>query len=577
MLTFSEKFLGYIDENNKVSLLAIKENNIYKKLNDNDKEKYGEIDGSRKNITGKFIEFTICQPNTKVKKYEIYKHNLKRGYKLIRLNNNFSINKDNYLNPIELNNYKEEILPNEVFYFCHEGFIYGPVNYCYNEFKSCNDKPFLDAYDYSDNLVFSLPGEGKEYLFGALGERKERPLDFISEEKLKEWFKSKIIELGEISNKNFYENLDAVFDCYKGEIEEEFAESRFRRIRSLIESSRRNYLGFQEYVRLVENIIEEKYNNQNNSNLSIEQTISDLRQKKEKLEVKIKKLNNDYEEQLNANRVAIEKELNETNNKLEAVKSDYFKVLKDILGDLNNNSVSKKRLIVLHAFEKTDKKFDAQNDIQEICERNLKDGCNQNIDNLWLMVKNYFNKDSELFTHKAIFIPSVSWAYIYGKAIRNCKIFITHVEYDWLHYNDFYHNGIEDVLDSCIQNPDVNNILVFDTLNIVQPESALSLFFDTIAGINPLVPGANILFPNNLKIMATIQSSQPKPDNIGLPLKEETFSKWGFVGEPGAKIPLPKDFFKTGEKAEGFYFTTQNINELLKDKASENGESYYEF
>ena len=77
--------------------------------------------------------------------------------------------------------------------------------------------------------------------------------------------------------------------------------------------------------------------------------------------------------------------------------------------------------------------------------------------------------------------------------------------------------------------------------------------------------------------MATIQSSKQQTDNIGLPIKKETFTKWGFISEPGMKIPLPKEFFESSEGFGGFYFSPQDINRYLKDENSVSGEPYYEF
>ena len=121
------------------------------------------------------------------------------------------------------------------------------------------------------------------------------------------------------------------------------------------------------------------------------------------------------------------------------------------------------------------------------------------------VIKAQFNIDAPLFINKACFIPSVSWAYYYAKAVRNSKLFIIHVEHDWLHYKDFMNNGLSSVLESCYEDEETNHILVLDSLNLTQPECGLQPFLDVISGHSIIIPGIGKAFPKNLKVLATIQ------------------------------------------------------------------------
>ena len=162
------------------------------------------------------------------------------------------------------------------------------------------------------------------------------------------------------------------------------------------------------------------------------------------------------------------------------------------------------------------------------------------------------NKESVLFTRKACFIPSVSWAYFYAKAIRNSKLYLIHVEHDWLHYKDFMNNGLEAVMNSCYENENVNHALVLEPL------------LDIISGYSIIIPGIGKPLPKNLKIFATILPF--KEDNkIGLQLNKENFTHWRGISKIEDKLIISPDFLEinTGEG----YFEPKDIF-MDYDKAS---------
>ena len=162
------------------------------------------------------------------------------------------------------------------------------------------------------------------------------------------------------------------------------------------------------------------------------------------------------------------------------------------------------------------------------------------------VVKEQLNKNSVLFTNRACFIPSVSWAYLYAKAIRNSKLYNIHVEHDWLHYKDFMNNGVASVLTSCYENEDVNHILILDSINLTQPECGLQPLLDVIAGYSLIIPGIGKPFPKNLKVFATIQSCSDE-NRIGLPLNNENFSSWGRIASVDDKLSIESNVLNCEE------------------------------
>lgn len=181
-------------------------------------------------------------------------------------------------------------------------------------------------------------------------------------------------------------------------------------------------------------------------------------------------------------------------------------------------------------------------------------------------IREQLNKTSVLFTHKACFIPSVSWAYLYAKAVRNSKLYTLHVEHDWLHYKDFVNNGLIEIMKSCDENKEVNHVLVLDSLNLTQPECGLKPFLDVIAGYSLILPIFNKTLPVNLKILATIVPFS-EDNKIGLPLNKLSFSNWGQVLKPETKIILPSNFLEC-DTQKGFF----EPNDLAIKSSSQNKE-----
>lgn len=198
---------------------------------------------------------------------------------------------------------------------------------------------------------------------------------------------------------------------------------------------------------------------------------------------------------------------------------------------------------------------------------------NLELDSIPEVLKNQLNKESSLFTNKACFIPSVSWAYLYAKAIRNSKLFIMHVEHDWLHYKDFMNNGLVTVLESCYDNEDVNHVLVFDSLNLTQPECGLQPFLDVIEGHSIIIPGIGKTLPKNLKILATIQDYH-EDNRIGLPLNTNNYSAWGRIASTNDKIIIDSDILDCNENI-GYFEPKDLIVSKINDNSEQVDNGYF--
>ena len=142
---------------------------------------------------------------------------------------------------------------------------------------------------------------------------------------------------------------------------------------------------------------------------------------------------------------------------------------------------------------------------------------------------NFANKLLEVICiYKAIFIKDIRLGIAFAEATGNSKYIIQHVEPDWLHFKDFWQNGLGELWQSAFNNPNQMHFLLLEDINFSSPECYAKPLLDVISGVRKCIPFAKIEFPNNLKILAT--KSPTENPSIGLPLYKQTFSGWGAVG-----------------------------------------------
>lgn len=128
---------------------------------------------------------------------------------------------------------------------------------------------------------------------------------------------------------------------------------------------------------------------------------------------------------------------------------------------------------------------------------------------------------------KCFFVPEISFAVAFAEAAGNTKYIIRQVEPDWLHFKNFWENGLGILWDSSHKEPDILHLLVLEDINLASPECWGRPLFDILAGLRKKIPYGNTSWPSNFKIAATwLPSDNPK---IGLPLYKQTFSQWGAV------------------------------------------------
>lgn len=130
--------------------------------------------------------------------------------------------------------------------------------------------------------------------------------------------------------------------------------------------------------------------------------------------------------------------------------------------------------------------------------------------------------------YKGIFIRDIELGIAFVNATNNARYIIQQVEPDWLHFGDFWNNGLGTIWQSAHKYPEKLHFLILEDINLSSPECYARPLFDIIKGIRNHIPYGKTAFPMNLKILA-IKASTTDPE-IGLPLIEQTFAGWGAVG-----------------------------------------------
>ncbi len=149
--------------------------------------------------------------------------------------------------------------------------------------------------------------------------------------------------------------------------------------------------------------------------------------------------------------------------------------------------------------------------------------------NKYGLFPNYANKLLEVNSlYNAIFVKDIKLALAFVEATGNAKFIIQQVEPNWLHFKDFWNNGLGAIWSSAHKWPEVLHFLLLQDINLSSPECYARPLLDMMNGVRKRIPFAGTTYPKNLKIVGTnISVSEPE---IGLPLIEHTFEGWAAVG-----------------------------------------------
>lgn len=409
----------------------------------------------------------------------------------------------------------------------NDSFVYG----IFDGERSC-----LEKYDVRDKCLLKLIDRGV-FKYGFVCEnslkRNSTKIDCSSSEQLKEWFKKEF----ELDINRF---LTAKPDSFSLE------KVRWQRTRGLIENfilqeddlrgvfERTRNSGFGKIiVEAAKKAIKDDYTKELSDS---DETIRALVEKKRSveneiraLEEKKKDVEHDIEQGALQRKTQLEREFNELNSK----KSELVKDCEE----LNERKAQKEGEI---------KEFEKQKNVLNAEQARIAEENNKKVDKLEKALQNVKEKYSDLIDDLKVIvekkedagvhfyppyeinstgeypwkalpkfskIETIKEAYDYGKMHGPCRIYVMHVEHDWLHYSDFVNHGLLKIWQTASEKTEMHYILVLDCLNLTRPECGMQPLLDSIESNEIPLLGTNLTRPDNLKIVATLL---PKEDEGGI-------------------------------------------------------------
>lgn len=429
----------------------------------------------------------------------------------------------------------------------------------------------------------------KEYFLGnvnALPFKQSGIIDCMDDKQLGEWFKDQLKTCAEAEKflsikKEVFQNFASKFKETNDVIDEirlerakgklDSLEFTFKEIKELLDTNSSLTQVLNDTLKQMKDEYQSSWaSTLEAAKAALNNEINTLTKQRDKLKSDIDSVQTKYSEKekvldtaFQEKKCKIEAQIKELESMRNEVKSQVPQIVKDSFDSIEIEPIE---------FGKAGSTFtileeESAYDFSKLLKENLE------LDNIPEVLKNQLKEDSPLFINKACFIPSVSWAYYYAKAVRNSKLFIMHVEHDWLHYIDFMNNGLASVLESCYENEETNNILVLDSLNLTQPECGLQPFLDVISGYSIIIPGIGKAFPKNLKVLATIQDYH-EDNRIGLPLNTNNYSAWGRIASTNDKIIIDSNILDCNENIG--YFEPKDLKvSKINDNSKQVDNGYF--
>jgi hypothetical protein len=367
-------------------------------------------------------------------------------------------------------------------------------------------------------------------------------LDCMDEKQLFEWFRQLLKQIQpdyvDLLDKNRswrteLPNLFSTTDKEKLEadhirlkrIEEKFDLLELSRndVKTLVDSSEKFKVAFEECLNNHKDEFKENYA------AELSQYKSEIEQQKKELDAEIEKIQN--QKKIEGSSLAkLANQIIEAENKLTEIKENKdriiqdFAIVKEVLQGENqcNNSIQESQNSFV-VEEIIDGKNDSIKTIEEF-EEQLKFHLSKNAINSQFATK----ITNIISTQKAIIVKDIRIGLSIVEATNNAKYIIQQVEPDWLHFKDFWNNGLGEIWNSAHNSPDKFHFLLLEDINMSALECYCRPLLDILAGVRKRIPYGQTPYPNNLKIIATIASFE-EPE-IGLPIYRNTFENWGAIG-----------------------------------------------
>ena len=389
-----------------------------------------------------------------------------------------------------------------------------------------------------DNLI----GVDRKYRLIKKPQGESIILDCMDEKQLFEWFRDLLKQIQPDyvdlldKNRSWRTELPILFSVTDKEkleadkirlkrIEEKFDLLELSRndIKTLVDSSENLKVVFKKCLNNHKDEFKEIYVDE------LSQYKSEIEQQKKELDAEIERIQSQKKAE-ESSLAKLASQVIEAETKLAKIKENKnriiqdFSIIKEVLQGQNQcNNLIQENQNSFVVEEIIEGKNDTIRTIEEF-EEQLKYRLSKNAINPQFSTK----ITNTISTQKAILVKDIKIGLSIVEATNNAKYIIQQVEPDWLHFKDFWNNGLGEIWNSAHNSPDKFHFLLLEDINMSALECYCRPLLDILTGVRKRIPYGQTPYPNNLKIIATIASFE-EPE-IGLPIYRNTFENWGAIG-----------------------------------------------
>lgn len=117
----------------------------------------------------------------------------------------------------------------------------------------------------------------------------------------------------------------------------------------------------------------------------------------------------------------------------------------------------------------------------------------------------------QLAFFKILLVPDVAIAKVIAVACMKCRYSLEYVSATWKSFDDLWQNGLGQIVDECNNNENVMHFLFLQNINLNYLPNYMMPLIDIQKSITSKFPGTDIIFPDNLRIICTIDNGEVMP------------------------------------------------------------------
>lgn len=170
-----------------------------------------------------------------------------------------------------------------------------------------------------------------------------------------------------------------------------------------------------------------------------------------------------------------------------------------------------------------------------------------------------------LVSYGIVLVPDIRIAYAITKATGKCYVKTAYVGVDWQSFKSLWESGLELLIQSCSEHPEVMHYLILQNVNLSYMPSYIQPLLDASEEFTLYFPGTTLIFPDNLRVICV-----PVKDKA-IPMSENCLKRIGCY--PKGKV---KDIEKSGKMDIQGFLSPDVLNNEIPEEEKNDYQSYKE-